>query len=32
VGEWKEKNIRYLHLAAGLIMLALGGGMVLGLV
>lgn len=31
VGEWKEKNIRYLHLVAGGIMMALGVGIILGL-
>lgn len=30
VSEWRQKNIRYLHLAAGLIILGLGVGMVLG--
>ncbi len=30
VGEWKEKNIRTLHLIAGIIMLGLGIAMVLG--
>jgi hypothetical protein len=30
--EWKERNIRKLHLVAGLIMLALGIIVVLGLV
>ena len=32
VSSWKEKNIRYLHLIAGLIILILGIAMVLGLV
>jgi len=32
VSGWKEKNIRYLHLTAGIIMFALGIAMVLGLV
>jgi cytochrome c biogenesis protein CcdA len=30
VADWKEKNIRYLHLVAGLIILFLGIAMVLG--
>ncbi len=30
VGEWKDKNIRKLHLIAGIIMLFIGIGMVLG--
>jgi cytochrome c biogenesis protein CcdA len=30
--EWKERNIRRLHLVAGIIMLALGAAVVLGLV
>jgi hypothetical protein len=32
VSGWKDKNIRYLHLAAGLIILGLGLAMLLGLV
>lgn len=32
VSGWKEKNIRYLHLIAGIIMFALGMAMVFGLV
>lgn len=32
VSSWKEKNIKYLHLAAGLIILGLGIAMILGLV
>jgi hypothetical protein len=32
VSGWKEKNIRYLHLIAGLIIFGLGTAMVLGLV
>jgi hypothetical protein len=32
VSEWKDKNIRYLHLVAGTIILILGAAMVLGLV
>jgi hypothetical protein len=32
VSGWREKNIKYLHLAAGLIILGLGIAMVLGLV
>jgi len=30
VAEWKEKNIRYMHLIAGIIMLLIGLGMLLG--
>jgi len=30
VGGWKEKNIRYLHLIAGLILFGLGIGMIMG--
>jgi cytochrome c biogenesis protein CcdA len=30
VSGWKDKNIRYLHLVSGLIMLLLGVGMILG--
>ena len=32
VSGWREKNIKYLHLAAGLVILGLGVAMVLGLV
>ena len=32
VSGWREKNIRYLHLIAGLIMLGIGIGMLLGLI
>ena len=32
VSEWKEKNIKKLHLIAGIIMLALGIAMVFGFV
>ncbi len=32
VSQWKEKNIRYLHLVAGLIMVGLGVGMLFGLI
>ena len=32
VSKWKEKNIRYLHLIAGSIILCLGIGMIFGLV
>lgn len=32
VSKWREKNIRYLHLVAGLIILGLGIAMLLGLV
>ena len=32
VSEWKDKNIKYLHLVAGVIIMLLGLGMVLGLV
>lgn len=30
VAEWKEKNIKYMHLIAGIIMLLIGIGMLLG--
>ena len=30
VSGWKEKNIRYLHFVAGIIMLGLGLAMLLG--
>ena len=30
IGGWKERNIRYLHLTAGIIMFALGVAMVFG--
>jgi cytochrome c biogenesis protein CcdA len=30
VSEWKDKNIRYLHLIAGIIIIFLGVAMVLG--
>ncbi len=32
VSSWREKNIRYLHLIAGLVMLGLGLGMLLGVI
>ena len=32
ISGWKEKNIRYLHLTAGIIILLLGLGMLIGLV
>ena len=32
VSEWKDKNIKYLHLIAGVILLLLGVAMLMGLV
>jgi len=31
VSEWKDKNIRYLHLIAGIIILVLGVGLLIGI-